>query len=447
MESRSLAIILASSLTVQLPTSGKTAVSSGSRLGQSAGIVTRAPFSGKTAILVVGTIHQRHETNKNYSYADVIRILSTYDPDLICVEIRPKDFRKVPYLKEMMLATIWGFSHGTDVAPIDWWEDAPNDREVRGKLAKQPEYVEKEKQEEALCAQSPIITRYENKYGPAEKENTWGKNLGYEFWNGQDYNEYYAEIYRISMKVYGDSPFNLHYQTRNDRMMQLIEKAIRDHHSHRVIVLTGSEHKHFFDREFRKTAGFATLDFEGLLPLEEVKLEPTILRFLDEDDDSPYYEKGYPADPDANFHNKLTPIVHGPDMDVFPDTIPQSNIVRAGKILNRWKALRPESDTLTHEQAWMDFLRGNYAQAVQEYLGLAKKIDRRQVTDAWIRFDSYLNLGRCYDVLGERKKALECYARCEELIAGTRWERAKDYILQNYREVPYKRAEPRKGAN
>ena len=100
--------------------------------------------------MVVGTIHQRHQTNENYSYADVVHILATYDPDLICVEIRPKDFRREPYLKEMMLATVWGLSHGKKVAPIDWWDDAPNDREIREKLVKQPEYVEKEKQYQRL---------------------------------------------------------------------------------------------------------------------------------------------------------------------------------------------------------------------------------------------------------------------------------------------------------
>lgn len=41
------------------------------------------------------------------------------------------------------------------MAPIDWWQDTPNDREIREKLEKQPEYVEKEKQLQLLRAQSP----------------------------------------------------------------------------------------------------------------------------------------------------------------------------------------------------------------------------------------------------------------------------------------------------
>jgi tetratricopeptide (TPR) repeat protein len=388
--------------------------------------------------LVVGTIHQRHETNENYTYADIVRILSTYDPDLICVEIRPEDFRKVPYLKEMMLATIWGLSHGKAVAPIDWWDDTQNAREVRDKLAKQPEYVEKEKQLERLLAADEIVKGYEKRYGPADKENAWSKNLGYQFWNGQDYNEYYAECYRLSLQVYGDSPFNLYYQTRNTRMMDLIRNAVSEHHSRRVIVLTGSEHKHFFDLEFSKDRAVELVDFVGLLPLKKPPLEPAIVKFLEEDNDSPYYAKGFPEDIDANFRDKLVPIVHGPDMDVFPENIPPKNIERAAKVLSRWKAARPESDWQVFEWAWLDFLREDYGQAAQKYLRLARKVEEGKILDPYLRFDSYLNLGRCYDLLGERKKALDC-SRGEELIVGTRWERAKKYIFRDYDKVPYKR--------
>ena len=389
--------------------------------------------------LVVGTIHQRHETNENYTYVDIDRILSTYDPDLICVEIRPEDFRKVPYLKEMMLATIWGLSHGKAVAPMDWWDDTQNARELRDKLAKQPEYVEKEKQLERLLAADEIVKAYEKRYGPADKENAWSKNLGYQFWNGKDFNGYYAEYYRLSMQVYGDSPFNLYYQTRNARMMELIRNAVSGHHSRRVIVLTGAEHKHFFDLEFLKDRAYESVDFASLLPLKKQPLEPAVVKFLGEDDDSPYYAKGYPEDVNANFRDKLVPIVHGSDMDVFPEIIPPKNIERAAKVLSRWKAATPESDWQTFEGAWLDFLREDYGRAVDKYLGLTRKIEEGKIQDPYVRFDSYLNLGRCYDLLGKRKEALGCYARSEELIAGTRYEPLKSYVFQNYKEVPYRR--------
>lgn len=60
----------------------------------------------KTRVLVVGTIHDGHNTNPNYSYRHLADILGTFRPDAICVEIPPSYFRKRSYLIEMMYASI-----------------------------------------------------------------------------------------------------------------------------------------------------------------------------------------------------------------------------------------------------------------------------------------------------------------------------------------------------
>ncbi len=401
------------------------------------GVVPDASPAPGTQALVVGTIHDRHARNENYSYADVVHILATYDPDLICVEIRPQDFRREPYLKEMMLATVWGLSHGKKVAPIDWWEDTPNDREIREKLEKQPEYIEKEKQLQLLRTQSAVIAGFEKTYGPSDQEDQWGAHLGYRFWNGKDYNDLCAEEYRLSMQVYGDSPINLHYLSRNNHMMELISSAMRENSSRRVIVLTGSEHKHFFDREFRKKTEVETLDLDGLLPLKVGPLEPAMAKFLDEDDDLAYFEPGFPKDLDTYYADKLVPLVHGRNMDVFPGRIPPANIERAEKVFERWESSRPESDQQIHERAWMEFLGGDYAGAIKLYRQLTDRIDAGKVADPWVRFDTYTNLGRSYDMLNQRAEALACYHRVETLLVGTRWESAKAYILQDYETVPF----------
>jgi tetratricopeptide (TPR) repeat protein len=390
-----------------------------------------------TKALVVGTIHQQHARNENYSYKDVANILATYDPDLICVEIRPQDFRREPYLTEMMLATVWGLAHGKKVAPIDWWQDTPNDREIREKLEKQPEYIEKEKQLQLLRAQSAVIARFEKTYGPLEKEDQWGAHQDYRFWNGKDYNDLCAEGYRLSMQIYGDSPINLHYLSRNNHMMELIWGAMRQNSSHRVIVLTGSEHKHFFDREFRSHPDVETLELDRLLPLHTVPLEPAIVKFLDEDDDLPYYEPGFPKDLDAYYAEKLTPLVHGPNMDAYPGRIPPANIVRAGKVLERWRTSRPESDGQIFDVGWLKFLEGDYAGAIKLYLQLTPRIDAGKVAEPFVRVDTYRNLGRSYDMLNQRDNALACYRRVETLLVGSPWESEKAYFLQDYETVPF----------
>ena len=65
----------------------------------------------KTEVLVVGTIHEGHESNPNYSDQDLVNILGTYAPDAVCVEIPPSYFRKRSYLTEMMIASIYGLDH------------------------------------------------------------------------------------------------------------------------------------------------------------------------------------------------------------------------------------------------------------------------------------------------------------------------------------------------
>lgn len=399
-------------------------------------------------VLVVGTIHQQHATDKNYSYADIARILATYNPDLICVEIRPKDFRRHPYLKEMELATIWGLSHGKRVAPIDWWLDKPDDREIRAKLAKEPEYIAKEKQFRKLLAHDEIVAQFQKLYGSLDDEYKWGSKLGYRFWNGREWNDVNAEVYRLSLEVYGDSPFNLHYLTRNKHMMELIWNAIRENSSHRVIVLTGNEHKAFFDKGLRKNPEIQVVDFDSILPLKTGKLDPSITRFLDDDDDLAYFQKGYPKDLDGYYSRKLIPLVHGPDMDTYPARVPPANIKLAGKILMRWKSALPTSDRETYEWGWYRFLNQDYAGAAVLLRRLAKRVDEGRVSDKvfdaqFIRVETYLDLGRSYDMLNERTKALACYRRVEKLLAGTRLERAKAYILQNYETVPYHRSQTR----
>jgi len=56
------------------------------------------------------------------------------------------------------------------------------------------------------------------------------------------------------------------------------------------------------------------------------------------------HQKGYPEDLEAYYRNKLVDLLHGADMDLRPEIIPQGNISIAGMLLERWEKLLPESD-------------------------------------------------------------------------------------------------------
>jgi len=67
--------------------------------------------------------------NPNYTYENIVHILEAYQPSAICIEIRPRDFRNNPSLREMELSAIYGLTHNAVVYPIDWWTgNARNER-------------------------------------------------------------------------------------------------------------------------------------------------------------------------------------------------------------------------------------------------------------------------------------------------------------------------------
>lgn len=333
----------------------------------------------------------------------------------------------------MTLATIWALAHNKAVYPIDWWTDSPNAREIRAQLEKTPEYQKKAAQLKKLTAANSILKGMRKKYG-----TVWGNTkLGYAFWNGKDYQTDTAEGYRLSMQIYGDSPMNLHYQSRNQHMVDLILAALKEKPAPKAIVLTGSEHKHFFDRAFQENPHLSVVDFSSLLPLKDANLSGPVREFLEDENDLPYFQPGYPEDLNRYFDDKLVNLVHGPDMDFSPETIPQANIFKAEKVLSRWRSRFPDSLQLRLNLAWYAFLIGNDAQALRLYRECAEKFDQGELRETIQGIMAYSSLGRCYDLAGDREKALACYAKVEKLAAGTRWERVKHLLVSV--EKPYQR--------
>jgi hypothetical protein len=392
----------------------------------------RTPDSDDIQVLVVATVHGQHRRNPNYTYEDVVRILDTYDPDAVCVEIRPEDFRRRSYLKEMMLATAWAVVNEREVCGFDWYDGTA--RQNRARLMEQPEYVEKERMVDSLIAANPITGPFRERYG-----DFWRGEMDLRFYNGPEYNRYIEEVYRISLAVFGDSPINLHYEFRNRRMMDLAWDVISRHAGGKVALLTGSEHKHYFDRDLEARENVRVVDLDEFLPLVDDPLHAVIADFLREENDLVYYESGFPSDTNRYYQSKLVPLVHGPNMDWYPDTIPARNIEVAGKVLERWRVSQPRSHRMTFDEAWLDFLTGNCESAVERVAGLVEAIESGRVEDPFIRVYTYRNRGLCQDLLGERPAALESYARARALAQGTRTEGNIDRALQNYETVPYQR--------
>lgn len=396
-------------------------------------------ISDSTKVLVIGTIHGNHETSKNYSYQDLYNILITFHPDAICVEIPPDYFRKVSYLKEMMMAAIYGTENSIKVYPIDWWPSGDS-RASRKEYEKTEEYKIKEKQYDELEKSSIIMQNFNKKYGSLD--SLWKENKeGYRFFNGDEYNDYIREMYAINIAVFGDGPMNLSYITRNDKMLELINNAVAENKNKRIVILTGAEHKHYFDIELSKRTDLKLVALKDILPLKEEKPGKNITDFIEKNLARNYYNvSGSKENIDMMYQGAVISLIHGPGMDHDPSIIPDANIGKAKAILKEWKSDYPNSAYLQFETAWIEFLEGNYKQSAAILESIASRLDEVPQNSQWfIKTFYYRNLGFCYDALGEREKAINCYNDGIEMSKKLGFQ--DNYVkmtFMSYLEEPYK---------
>ncbi len=390
----------------------------------------------KTQVLVVGTIHGSHERNPNYTNQDIVNILGTYNPDVICVEIPSSYFRKRSYLKEMMIASIYGFENNKKVYPIDWW--SAGDRKEQEKFRESEEYKTKEKIIEDLVKADTIMQNFKQKYG--DWGNVWKENnKGYAFYNGKECNNFVKQMYKISMSVYGDSFMNLHYESRNSKMLELINSAIMANKGKRIIVLTGTEHKHYFDIELSKRKNIKVIDFESILPLNKIQISSNINNFIERNLAKGYYDTADSSAIDIMYHGALIPLIHGLGMDDNPAIIPAENIKKANLILREWKQENSKSVYLQFEKAWIQFLEKNYQKAIASSQSISEKLNEIPKNIQWfVKPFYYRNLGFCYDLTEQREKAILAYKKCKEICKELKLnENFAKSIYKEYDLIPY----------
>lgn len=393
-------------------------------------------YAKGSELLVVGTIHQHHMDNSNYSYQDVLNIVHTYNPDVICVEIPEFYFRKQAYLKEMMLASIYGFDNGKKVYPIDWFQLSGDARTERIEYMKTDSYILNEAEEKKRKEASQIIKDFEKKYS-----NYIAENKSYSFFNGKEYNDYIRESYNIMISVYGDSPMNLYSEKRNSQMVSLIDEVIKENNEKKIIVLTGAEHKYYFDDFFSKQEDVNLIQLEDILPLKKAKKTRNITAFIDRNIARGYYLSDDNITIDTMYGNAMIPLVHGPNMDENPRIISKDNIKKAVAILSEWKKENPNSVYLQFNTAWIHFLKNDYKTAIKISKNIVDHLDEVPAgMEAFLSIFYWRNLGFCYDMIGKRDEAINAYKECRRLC--TQFNIGEDKakkIYKNFETEPYKK--------
>lgn len=358
---------------------------------------------GKTKVVTLGTIHQFHNQG-GYTYEDVIRAIDTFKPDLICVEIRPEIFRKKVYLQEMMYATAYGDKNKIAVAPIDWYidDEKRNDLVLRDSLMKLDSYKAMQKQLDSLESTNGIVKAFTAKYGENYRQR---KDLGFEFYNGDDFNGYNRETYRLSISIFGDSPVNLSAITRNKNMTQRVIDAIKKYKAKRVVVLCGGEHKSLIDDYLKESAQVDVLSACSILPLNGYKINDLMANTRP----GQYFTKVDTAGTDDYYNSMLMPILLKKHMTPNFSEESYNDLPTIGKVLLNWEKDAPASATMMYELAWYYFLIKEYDKSI-EYANAflqSPNLNKQNVPD----FFGYRLLGFCYDMKNDRTAALESYKK------------------------------------
>ena len=386
----------------------------------------------KTKVVTLATIHGLHLQSK-YTYQDVIRAIDTYKPDLICLEIRPEEFRTKTYLQEMMYATAYGDLNKIAVAPIDWYTgDAKrNDRTIRDSLMKLDNYKAMQRQLDSLENASEIMKAFTAKYGQNIFQR---KDLGFEFYNGDDFNGYNREYYRLSISIFGDSPVNLSAVTRNKKMTQRIIDAVKKYKAKRVVVLCGGEHKSIIEDFLNENGTVEVLSASSILPLNDYKLSDVMVSARP----NLYFTKVDTAEANSYYSSMISPLLMKKhSMPSFSEN-DYFDLSTVGKVLQNWEKDVPTSATMMYEQAWYNFLVKNYDKCI-EYANAflqSPNLNKQDVPD----FFAYRLLGFSYDMKNDRAAALESYKKGKAAMAEKKMkEEMVNSLLGKYETTPFVR--------
>ncbi len=384
--------------------------------------ISRDEFrDGDTTVLVLGTLHQAHLDHPSYGLDELSRIIGAFDPQAIAVEIRPQDFRRTYYLDEMVMATIQGTAMGIPVHPIDWWGD-PAAREQQQEMMESPEYREQRRRARKLERASPLLRDFHSRYGTDEEIGEKADELDATFFNGDDFNRYVKESYRLSAEVWGDSAANLYAPSRHAHMLEAAAGVAAEHVGERIVVLTGAEHKHALDEGLAGVDGVFVTRFDGLVVPPDQPVHPAVRAFLDERDLSLYYDLEDPAAVAEYYTRRVRPLLYE-KYDV--NEIAEKDVREAARILAAWRETHNPSAGLTRATAELDLHLGRYEQALAGFETSLPALDSaiddpRELLAA--RIAVYRRIAICHDLLGDRDQALRAYEAAVDVFEAQGYE-------------------------
>lgn len=208
-------------------------------------VFLRCSQERKTEILVLGTIHQFHYVAEGYSTTILKALLEKLQPDVVCIETRPKDFERDDYSKSPpevgQVIVPWAKKNGVEIIPIDWWEEGMREATMAyyDSLKNTETGQELEEKEKRLLGdiQNPVSTP---------------EKINYLTVNSDSIQNILRKEHQVSAEVYGEGVPTMFWEERNQKILNRILEVVDTHHGKRIVVAIGAEHKYWLDNELRK---------------------------------------------------------------------------------------------------------------------------------------------------------------------------------------------------
>jgi hypothetical protein len=209
-------------------------------------------------VMIVATMHGFHQDHEGFDFEDLFRLVETFEPDLVGVEIRPEDigadgdYLRANYPHEMVeLARRYGDAAfgfdwlGDDVAgrpiPDGYWEHGSPIKALERELATDAAFAETEEEQAIALAQKELLV------------NATAATL-----NDGRYDELTARSYELTAeKLRGTryQPLSDFYARRDREIAERLIEVAQENPGRRIIVLMGADHRGFAEARLREAMG------------------------------------------------------------------------------------------------------------------------------------------------------------------------------------------------
>jgi hypothetical protein len=199
------------------------------------------PNSKLTLVTIIGTFHGSMRGMKHYTPSKLKTLIADSQPDILAIEIRPKDFQAgrldnnpwdmneivIPYAK----------SNDIPIEPIDWW---PDDLRARHDLAL--------KEIEKSVDGKKLLIEIDDEWAPHKSDFPDYNEVTPEYIHSPEFSRRESE-YRANVKrQLGEGPQNLMWYTRAEKINGNLDGVLKKYPGKRITVVVGASHRPDIER-------------------------------------------------------------------------------------------------------------------------------------------------------------------------------------------------------